>query len=497
MFKYNNEIRSKVVKIKEGILQYTFLIKPFLILFGVYVISISAILRANINYIDDIGRINLGYKGWEDFGRYFSNFLSTWIHADTYLTDISPFSQIIAIVFLSISGVILLHVITEKKQFSILEIISAIPLGLSPYFLECISYKFDSPYMALSILASIIPILFYKKGYIKYTITVIAGILIVCTTYQASSGIFPMVVILLCLKNWNSKENNKELLKFIISSIIGYITGLIIFKVFIMQSIEPDKYVSTAMAPVNEMFSTIITNFKMYFSLLKSDLKKEWLILICLIAIGFIFNMVNNSKHKKCQSFLIVIITLLLMLLVMFGTYPLLVKPSQSPRAMYGVGAFITLMGICCCSLKKAYLFKILYFILTWNFIIFAFTYGNALNVQNEYTNFRILMVINDLNNLNILASKEKIEVEISGSIGLAPSIKNIPKDYNILTRLIPINFRGNWYWGTYKFYNYNNLKKVIKKSSVDLKNYNLPILKENIYHTIKGNVKYIRIELK
>lgn len=46
-------------------------------------------------------------------------------------------------------------------------IAAVVPLGLSPWFLECFSYKFDSPYMALSVLASVIPFIFGRRIFIN------------------------------------------------------------------------------------------------------------------------------------------------------------------------------------------------------------------------------------------------------------------------------------------------------------------------------------------
>lgn len=167
------------------------------ILVFIYTLGISAIIRANYNYIDDIGRVRYGYKGWDNFSRYTTSFLSSFIHVSTYLTDISPLPQFLAVVILAFSGSIIIFIVTKKYYFSILSAIAMVPLGLSPYFLECLSYKYDSPYMALSILASVFPLLFYECSLFIYAVVTVVCILIMCTTYQAASGIYPILVVLL------------------------------------------------------------------------------------------------------------------------------------------------------------------------------------------------------------------------------------------------------------------------------------------------------------
>lgn len=139
-------------------------LRPVCILMTIYTVGILAILRANFYYIDDIGRAFWGYRGFHYFSRYIAEFGSIFLHGDAQLTDISPLPQLLAVGIMAISGTIVMHVITGKDSFTWVEYIAMVPLCLSPYFLECISYRFDAPYMAISILSSVVPLLSYKKG---------------------------------------------------------------------------------------------------------------------------------------------------------------------------------------------------------------------------------------------------------------------------------------------------------------------------------------------
>lgn len=146
-------------RLRGRLTPYKPLLRPVCIMSGVYILGISAILRANINFSDDIGRVFEGYQAWEAFSRYLSNFLSGIIHADSFLSDISPLTQLIACVLLAAASVTVLYLITGRTRFSVWEYAAVLPLGLSPYMLECLSYKYDAPYMALSVLFSVLPLL--------------------------------------------------------------------------------------------------------------------------------------------------------------------------------------------------------------------------------------------------------------------------------------------------------------------------------------------------
>lgn len=305
--------------------------KPFLIIAGIYILGIMAILRANFNYIDDIGRVLQGYKGWENNSRYASNFFSGIVHADNYLTDISPLSQIIAAMIMAFAGIIVIRIFSKKDKLSFWNYVAVVPLALSPYFLECFSYKFDAPYMALSVLASIFPLLFSKKGNIGYLLLSIIGILLVCTTYQPATGIFPMLVMLISLKRWNEKENIKEVLKFIGISVLGYGIGLVFFKLFIMQPV--DNYVSNTIALNGNFIVDTINRLKEYFMFIQTDFKREWLILIIILCISFIVVSVRDSKQKRFYALVVSLITIVLMTLLIFGIYPFFGKSTLCSKS--------------------------------------------------------------------------------------------------------------------------------------------------------------------
>lgn len=484
---------------KEACLEYRCMCKPWIIMFAVYVIGISAILRANFNYRDDLMRVFNGQGGWENYGRYISCFLSWFIHADTYLTDVSPLPQILAAVFMAAAAVTVWYIFSKDKHFTFGNLAALVPLGLSPYFLQCFSYKYDSPYMALSILVSVIPLLFWKDGYRKYFCIAAAGTLAMCLSYQASSGIFPMLVALVCLKNWNSGDKIQETLKFALYSAGGYVLGMAFFKIFLMP--QADTYVSTSLPGIREFFPVVARNFVTYFHYVVKDFKIGWLALIFLLCLGFLFVMVRESSRKWLASFSMSGIILLIMVMFSFGLYPIFSQPLFAPRAMYGFGIFVALVGTVVSTAEKAYLAKVPYILLAWCFFVFSFTYGNALREQQDYANFRLEAVVNDLNSLDIMMDGKEKKMQLIGSIGHAPVVKNMLKHNRILKRLVPTQFQAEQKPEEWKFYHNYGLKKVKrnrhKKTGEYYQKMNLPMLKDTMYHTIRGKDGRILIELK
>lgn len=133
------------------------------------------------------------------------------------------------------------------------------------------------------------------------------------------------------------------------------------------------------------------------------------------------------------------------MQLLMWGVYPLLLKTSTDARAMYGVGIYIAII-----------------------------------NVATIY-----------------LQSDSKKKIQIDGTVGYAPAIRNTIYNYPILKKLIPITFRENWSWGDYKLLNYYAIKNIIPKGKNKINKKKLYVLKDSMYHRILADKENILIELK
>lgn len=483
-----NDLKNKIQSLK-------FLILPFIILNIIYFLALIPIIRANFNYLDDLGRVAFGTRGFGSaYSRYISDFLSIFLHTGKYLTDISPLPQLIATFLLSLSSIILIYVFSNKKKVTIFNILAVIPLGLCPYFLECLSYKYDAPYMAISILASIVPILFINKKRIVYLLVTFLSCLIMCMTYQASSGIFPMLIIIYLLYIYHSDKSvkPKKIFSDLFFSVLGYGLGLLFFKAFFVKVIV--GRVSTTTVPLLNLLPTFLNHLFKYYQYIRLDFNKYWLILMILITLSFFILSVWHSKRRKSLAFIWTLLGLLILLMLPFGIYPALAIPLYDPRAMYGIGVLLSLMALIISNIDRVYVFRLIVIAFSWFCFVFAFTYGNALAEQKRYADFRIQLVINDLNSLDI-NHDDIINIQLEGEIDISPIVANMTYYDPVLDRLVPNLFGDKIYWDLAYFYTFFDLPKTIRVNNLDKNDY--PIIKETMYHTIYGEGQNIIIALK
>ena len=472
-------------------------LKPVLLMSGIYLLGLLTIIRSNFLYMDDIAQSVLGYRAWYDWSRYVIMLLSYVIQPEISLTDISPITHFLSVLILALSSVLLVYILCERK-ITTLRLLASIPLGLSPYILECLSYKISGQYMAFPVLVCIVPFLFVTRRKAFFFSSVIA-LLIMCMTYQVASGIYLMIAVVLGFQDWNNKRKSlKEILSFWATAFIAFCSALLIFKFFLMRDVS--SYVSTEMHPIPRLISGTLGNIKSYALIINSDFGLIWKTGIVLVLLFFIIKSTLATAQKKIFSFFVSILVVGIMFIMSYGIYSLLAEPLFYPRGLYGFGVFLAIFCIIIVSdFKKIAAITVL--ALNWCLFVFAFSYGNALADQARYAEFRIGILLNDLSVLYPNPDRAETLIQINNSIDFTPSVKNIARHNPIIERLVPKRL-GEDYYGTYYiihhfYFNRFAQENIPEYTSVDFNSMNLPVVLDTFYHTIKSDGKHILIILK
>jgi len=188
-----------------------------------------------------------------------------------------------------------------------------------------------------------------------------------------------------------------------------------------------------------------------------------------------------------------------------FGIYLILEHPLFAPRALYGFGLLLAIVSIYVVSEfnKTA---KIFAFALSWSFLVFAFSYGNALADQMRYANFRITILLQDLSALFPDKDENKLTLQLDNTIGFTPAVKNIAKHNPVIYKLVPPMLLENDSWSHVYFLDYFNYSSSVgvnfKKNEENERLYNdfnksvLPVMLKTYYHTIRSDGKRVLVEL-
>ncbi|MDR2783341.1 MAG: glucosyltransferase domain-containing protein [Treponema sp.] len=482
---------AEELKIHVSKINFSLFARPFLFVSGVYLFGYTSIIRANFSYVDDLARAIEGYHGWNGWSRHLADILSTFIHADPNLTDISPLPQILAALIIGACTVLLVYILCNG-EFSFTALLAGVSLGLFPYFLENISYKFDAPYMAISIFFSVVPFIFTgsKKAFVFSSIV---SLLIMCMTYQAASGIYIVLTITLCYRDWNyKKRTHGEILSFAADAAFSFCFAMIFFRLIFMLP-SSGSGLSTEMLPPDQLVRGTLLNWKNYITTIHSDFGLIWKILIVILCVLFMAQAAGKSSHKKFFAFIVSFVFIVTSFFLSYGAYFLLKNPSYAPRALFGFGVFTAVISICIASghSKPA---ALCVFLLNWSFMVFAFSYGNALADQKRYTDFRVEILLHDLSSLFPSRDKAKMSVDLENMIGFGPVTENISEHYPVIKRLVPVNR----YYHVYVYMSeYFHWGRGTSETSPPPPPSDMPVVLDSYYHTVKSDGEHIRVLFK
>lgn len=485
-------IKNVAVEYKKVFLEVKENKKYLFILMGLYFVSFFTILRADFcaTIIDDMGRQLEGVRDFMGFYRYTAELGSIFLHTSRRLMDIAPLTQFIAIFLLSLASFFAIKIFNNNK-YSIFACLVSITIGICPYFLANYSFRYDAPYMSLSILVSIIPFLFFHKRD-TFIFSSIIGLLIMCTSYQASSGIYITMSILCVIYKWLlEKEDFKEILKKTGICILCYaFTLLIFYKLFSIPS-ETEIYVDESIS-----ISSLIPNSINYIKAIISDFNKTpMFIFAVLITVLSIILLIKNSNQNKVLSSFALIVLIIFAIPLTFGSNLALSSIGFEPRRMYGIGILIALLSIILYSqistspkvLKAVSL--ICLFCFTYCNVVFSFAYGNAQAEQKDYIKFRATILLQDLAKV-VEETDDTVEFLFVNNIGHANVVNNMIEVYPVMEKLVDTGLAQDRY--SEFVLESMNFFTLVPGTNTDYDT-SLPVVLENQYHKIQKNGnKYI-----
>lgn len=463
------------------------------------------IIAADVQFADDIGRSFFGLRSWIDQSRYISEFFSPILHTTVRLTDIAPLPQIIAILVMAFS-VMLATWLCSEGNVSVLGLAAMSLMCLSPFFSETISYRFDSPYMALSIFFPITPFVFKKNCKTFLFVSVIAVILS-CMSYQAGASAYIMFAIFFALMMWLKNNSAKEIVVFVFSAVVAFLFAMLLYR-FLFTNVQrgefgggvSDSYLSVSLKSIPSNLSNYICFVSYFFG-------GVWIkFFACLCFLCAYIMTVRNSKRNKIVSAVVVFAVFVGAFALSLGVYLVFGSSFILARSVMGFNVYIALISFLCVkkwdekstfgNLKygKFKLFrKFCVAALIYGCVVFMFSYGNALAKQKTYREFRTSILLGDLQKFSL--ENEKIKIGFSGSIGLVETLKVAVKKYPMFEGLLlgafPLTGEIFWYDCWFCYYNLNY--EVSQSLSPD----DLPLLCDTYYHAIYGDGKNFFIDLK
>lgn len=424
----------------------------------------------NYYYIDDIDR---RVTGVTDFARTYARYLSeagSWLmQGSRHLTDLGLTSFILSGLILTLTSTLAIYLVSETKKMSWITTFASLFIGINPWVMELMSFKYDSPFMMLSILISFLPFLFLNSNRLAFASSVALSIFLMFNSYQGSSGIFIVIILILSLQHFIKTESLLSSIEKLTVGAVGYVIGLAFY--VIELSLLPGlagRGRAMETASLSELPMAIFNNWNAYLVSYREGLPRLWKFLILIIVLVFIYQIVVNSK-TKIKALLLTIVTLTVSSIATFGIYlahadiGLIVG---RPRYGYGLAVMLGLITVYTASRLTIGLrgntFKLVIGLLIY--YAYSFSLGYVASLDNQKTDFEEQSAILS-SHLTQYISEENQLVYINHLFEDSPAFLNAKKNYTMLEKLVPSN--ESTYWPNVMWYN------EITHSSVNFTAYN------------------------
>ncbi|AHB70346.1 O-antigen conversion protein [Cronobacter malonaticus] len=398
-------------------------------------IYISPIVLTNVYYTDDMARSIYGYA-WDNDGRAITSLLMMAISGGGKILNISPYTNIFSSLILSFSGWVLCYVIDLCGKERVHP--AAFLILTSPFMLENLTYKYDSLPMSISVLAVILPFLFFNRKI--FPIIAAIGICVTMLTYQASAIIFAMVFSLKITITY-LKDGVFDLKKYSYITLATSIISLILLRV--SNYIYPPKYSGRNELIFNSdnTFDELMKNIGKAIELTAAAFSFHMTIAMVLISAFFVLSSLRIIKdsNNKIASFLFIFIIILTIL-----SYPLinilLLNPWWTSRVFLGFPvAIIAMIAIIHVYYVKSARYLSV-FLCAISLPMMA-AYANATKSQSDYSQ----EITRDI--FSHIESRDK-GIVVNGAMPLSDEVKLSMSSYPIFKRIILPYMNNGWSWG-------------------------------------------------
>jgi hypothetical protein len=432
----------------------------FFACFGTQLLIVFPISLAGRLYIDDLGRSAEGYLGWSGVGRPIADALFYIANLGSPAVDVFPLNQIFAAGFIALAGVLLANIFRLERPLAVA--VATLPLGGQPYFLENLSYSFDSLTMSAGLVCSVIAsyLVVQKRGSWPVIVSSLMIFITLCLYQQAVTAFYLIIVIVIA----SQPSSREHVFSVVTASFFASTIAVLLYKLLV--TIPPGGYgaKSSTLWPFSEFPEGILENLTKYWMLLYDHWGHSVFGVCALLVIVVGIHLATRSFSARRTTlnyyvaYPLTIVALGLSVCLSFGISLLIKDVHFFPRFFIGVGVILSLFNLIILQNTSeaisqrsdgytlAFLFRTPVFFLAYTLVVVAFAYGRASALQKEFEMSFLTRLVHDIDISSL--SVDMKSIGFIGTIPMAPTLKNTGKKFPVVLSLVPRHVENDWVWG-------------------------------------------------
>lgn len=367
----------------------------FFLMFFSCLLFVFPLILSDSLYMDDKYRLVDGAFVWEEEGRYLTTLIYQILGLDlNHVFNFFPLTLFIGIAFFSYSISYIFKNI--KKDKTLINIMPFLFLIIHPFFLQNLSYQFDSISHLMSIGCILISFFYTNENKKKQYSFQCFLFIIAAFLYQPSVNIFLVLFVFDLL--FDMKVKNDCWLKNTIKNAIIFVVGLISYYIVYMfqfNFIFDKIYQRNQMIKISSLFDSYNISTEIFYHMVEKLEGNTVLYLILFLFLTTLITVICKtvSAIKNGKNYLLALLYLsspILLYISLWGPFIFLNEKFFNPRDYISLGAIITLSAYS--LIELTHYFKKLKFIflsiIILNLFSISYLYGNLIKYNDTYMNY-------------------------------------------------------------------------------------------------------------
>lgn len=497
------QLNNQQLNLKDWLFLNRYPLMVVLILYLAVLISIGLV---NFPYIDDITRQMSGVPNYgAHYSRWGSELFSWLFQGSRHLTDQGLTLFILSSFILTITSTLALFYIYQDKVPWGAAVISVL-IGINPWFLECLSFRFDGPFMALSIFFGFVAFYWWNRPKWQLLLAASLAVFMLCNTYQSSSGVFIIVALSLAYKELIEGKLPIKVLHKLSVSALGFIIGMGVYLIETKFNPMLSKRGETVqIASLAKMPKTIIQNIQAYYETITTDSAKIWLVMLVLLLVVFTWYTLTNTKLNYVVTIVLGVVYIVIGAILSYGVLLVFAHPLVKTAGRYGgfgIWVFAALVGILSAQhLNKKfgrYIIQAVLIMFMYYQLAFGFGYASMLAAQKSAFEFQSQNLIADLKNV---VTPEQNVLHVDHLFASPTILENAKRNFPILNKIVPSI--SSMYWPNQFWLNhYTQIDVYLDEKPIDFntfvqKNPTAQLVAQNHYYDMYLLNKEIYVRMK
>ena len=457
-------------------------------------------------YMDDFQRSLRGSFDWVSDGRPLAELIyriGIFDSPGTVLT--SPLGTLLCIPGICLSSLLICKIFDHRKPWA--AAMAAVFIFIQPYFIENLSYSFDSPFMVFAILLSLCAayLIVYIHNYLGALLAVFLSICSLSLYQPANVALWIPVVLFVLLRSSNHAEPQFSLasisvwrfphsltrtrsINIVFSMVVCQFLSLLIYKIIVLGNVRLKVYAAkhAPMPNLPDLPNTVVDNIITYLRVLSHDWAHTkfgivfflfLLIFMLLASLQSIYYRRNKHSRISAQwssmlSFALTISVLIFVFILSYGVGLILADPVFHPRTFIGIGVFMACISLSVSrdlrfdiGFNTAYrvsrsirdlIVSISLIATVWACVYILFAYSNAYISQQRLNEFYLSSIVSQIRD-NGYGYQDIAGVMVHGQSPYSPVTLNTFRTLPYLDSFIqPI--KSNW-WAHIRLRHYGLIK--------------------------------------